>query len=290
MDMESLAYFLDVWKSGNITNAANNHYITQSALSKRLALLEKELGVQLFQRGKGQAQVIITPAGMSFAGIAERMLLLYGQALELKRDEGRQFLNVACIQSVQNYVLPPLIIQLEQEKPHLCVMLEDHHSAEIFSLLENHRVDIGIAHAAAPFPDLQSDLLFEESYRVVMRAGNGRFLPGTAIHPGQLCAEQEIFEEFDSEFRDWHDQWWKPFQAKIRVNTTSTAEHYFHSAENWMIVPSAVARSLEERGFVSYPLKIDPPRRRVFILYRKRTNNVAVKEFVSAAKAYFSAF
>ncbi|MFR5879317.1 MAG: LysR family transcriptional regulator [Cloacibacillus evryensis] len=63
MDIESLKFFIEVRNSGNITNTANAFYVTQSAVSKRLSMLEAELGVQLFQRGKGRSRAVITPAG-----------------------------------------------------------------------------------------------------------------------------------------------------------------------------------------------------------------------------------
>ena len=42
MDRETLRLFLDIRDTGNITRAANANYITQSAASKRIAMLEQE--------------------------------------------------------------------------------------------------------------------------------------------------------------------------------------------------------------------------------------------------------
>ena len=102
MDIESLKFFIEVRNSGNITNTANAFYVTQSAVSKRLSMLEAELGVQLFQRGKGRSRAVITPAGESFAEIAERILLLHRQALSLKYGAERRTLTIDCINSVQD--------------------------------------------------------------------------------------------------------------------------------------------------------------------------------------------
>lgn len=92
MDIESLKIFLDIRNSGTISDAADNNYISQSALSKRLAMLEKELGIRLFQREKGQSHAIITPVGETFSDIAERMIFLYQQAVELRNDPERRML------------------------------------------------------------------------------------------------------------------------------------------------------------------------------------------------------
>ena len=57
MDIESLKLFLSVVRIGNITKAAEELFITQSTLSKRIASLEHELGVKLFVRSKGKSHV-----------------------------------------------------------------------------------------------------------------------------------------------------------------------------------------------------------------------------------------
>jgi DNA-binding transcriptional LysR family regulator len=290
MDIESLKLFLDVRNFGSLTNAANINYIKQSTVGKRISLLEEELGIQLFQRSRGKSRVIITPAGEAFSDIAERMLLLYGQAMELQKDEERRTLTIACINSVQDYSLPPLILQLKQQYPNLCVSLEDHHSVEIFLLLENRRVDIGIAQASAPFSDLQSVLLFEEDYRVVMLPSETERFPTGSIHPHQLPAKHEIFEAFDSNLQNWHDYWWQPFNAKIRVNTTPTAERYFNTPEEWMIVPASVARLMEQKGLLSYTLEKNPPRHHVFAVYEKQMQNPYVELFIEAAKVYYKEY
>lgn len=288
MDRDTLQLFLDIRDTGNITRAANANYITQSTASKRIAQLEKELGVELFCRGKGKSTAIMTPAGEGFSDIAERMLLLYQQAMALKEDADRGLLTIACVNSVQGYTLPPLIRTFQEKHPHLCVTLEDHHSVEIFPLLLNRRVDVGITQTAAPFPELTSELLFEEPYRVVMLSGRRSANDLEEIHPASLLAEHEIFEAFDTDLQIWHDYWWKPSAAKIRVNTTPTAERYFYSPEDWMIVPETVARMMEGEKFISVPLAENPPKHHVFTAYHKNNENKVVQDIVKVMKQYFT--
>lgn len=287
MDIESLKLFLSVQTTGTLTDTANDNYITQSAVSKRIGMLEKELGIQLFLRGKGKPRVVITPAGEAFSDIAERIVLLYQQAMELQNDTEQRFLTIACVNSVQNYALPPFILSLQKEFPQLCITLETHHSVEIFNLLETNRVDIGITQASAPFPDLQSVLLFKEPYRVVMLDSEKRSVPSGILHPGDLLPEHEIFEAFDSALQNWHNYWWKPSKAKIRVNMTSAAEQYFDSEEDWMIVPENVARTMERHGFCSYGLDASAPVHTVFIAYKKQRMNASKELFINKAAEYF---
>lgn len=52
MDIRQLTYFITVARTGNITKAANELYITQPSLSKQISNLERELGKKLLFRSK----------------------------------------------------------------------------------------------------------------------------------------------------------------------------------------------------------------------------------------------
>lgn len=288
MDMDSLRIFLEVWKAGSITGAAGSHYMSQPAVGKRIALLEKELGVTLFDRGKGQARVRITPAGKSFAEIAERMLMLYDQAMELREGASRTYLTVACIRSAHRNILPRMLAYLRENHPEICLTVEDHHTSEILPLLEDRRIDAGITQAPAASRNLESELLYEEEYRAVLRSGSG-FPPDRAIPLEALPAEHGIFQAFDAGFQDWFDEHWPLYSAKVRVNTTSAAELYFDHPADWMIVPAASAAELCRRGFESRTVENPPPARRVYLVYNRYQERPAVKLFVRQAKAFAAA-
>ena len=67
-DFELLQALAD---SRNITKAADKLYITQSALSKRIRAIERELGVELLRSHQG---IRFTPPGRLFWPTAERRL------------------------------------------------------------------------------------------------------------------------------------------------------------------------------------------------------------------------
>lgn len=58
---QRIRYFLEVADCLNFTTAASNLYISQQAITKQIAALEKELGVRLFERTT--RHVSLTPAG-----------------------------------------------------------------------------------------------------------------------------------------------------------------------------------------------------------------------------------
>jgi len=52
MDINLLHTFLHVVKEEGFRNAADKHFLTASAVSARIRVLENEVGAKLFDRGK----------------------------------------------------------------------------------------------------------------------------------------------------------------------------------------------------------------------------------------------
>jgi len=72
MDISAYKAFLAVADLGTFSKAADSLYVTQPAISKRIALLEDQLGSKLFDRiGK---RVILNQAGKALLPIARRIL------------------------------------------------------------------------------------------------------------------------------------------------------------------------------------------------------------------------
>ncbi len=74
MEIRTLYSFLCVAREGNITKAAEKLHLSQPALSRQLAALEEEVGVQLLIRGKRRLQ--LTQAGLLLRRRAQEILSL----------------------------------------------------------------------------------------------------------------------------------------------------------------------------------------------------------------------
>src|SRR5262245_8785825 len=72
MDTEALRTFLAIRSSGGFTSAAEQLGRSQPAISRRIALLEAEVGAPLFERIAGGVR--LTEAGEVLAPHAERVL------------------------------------------------------------------------------------------------------------------------------------------------------------------------------------------------------------------------
>lgn len=119
-------YFFAVAKYLNFTEAAKSLYVTQPALSKQIAALEHEIGVQLFMRTK--RDVRLTPAGAVLMKELEGVLGHIEHAVEKAKspDLGEnETLRIGCLDAVDtNPFLPKLIKTFKGSHPNVTIELE----------------------------------------------------------------------------------------------------------------------------------------------------------------------
>lgn len=176
MDLRQIEVFVEIARSGGFNRAAARLHIAQSALSRRVKQLERELGTVLFARhGRG---VRLTPAGTLLVERAEDIL----RRLRQVRDEVSAEANVARGELALG--LPPslaafgtrLLLDLRASAPQLHVRTWVATSVVLRDMLLNNRVDIAIFGVVEPEPILHTEALFRDRMDLVGP-------------PGALCGE-----------------------------------------------------------------------------------------------------
>lgn len=84
MDFTLLEQLLEIANEKNITKAANNLFISQSALNRKLIHIEEELGTQLFLRSKNNWK--LTEAGNIYMDTAKKIIQLKKEAYDRIQD------------------------------------------------------------------------------------------------------------------------------------------------------------------------------------------------------------
>ena len=84
MNLNQLRYFVSVAECGNFTRAANQHYISQTAITQQIHALEETVGAKLFDRNSRPGA--LTPAGRVFLKEAREILGKMDAALQRTRE------------------------------------------------------------------------------------------------------------------------------------------------------------------------------------------------------------
>jgi DNA-binding transcriptional LysR family regulator len=130
VELRHLAAMAAVVDEGSFGRAAVRLGYTQSTVSQQIALLEKTIGGQVFDRPGGPRPVRLTPLGEVVLGHG-RELLARAQAMATAVERfnacgGR--IDIGTFQSLSNVLLPELVARLRDEQPGCDIRLVEDES------------------------------------------------------------------------------------------------------------------------------------------------------------------
>ena len=158
MDLASLEAFLAVADSGGFSAAGERLHLTQPAVSKRIAVLEGQLGRRLFDRiGR---EVALTEAGQALLPRARRILAELDdtrRALGNLDAEVGGRLSLATSHHIGLHRLPPLLRAFSRGHPRAALELQFLDSEQAWAQVLHGRVELALTTlgpAAAPLRTL----------------------------------------------------------------------------------------------------------------------------------------
>lgn len=164
IDLDQLSAFVTIAERGTVTSAARKLHRTQSAISRRLSLLEDALGAQLFDR-RGAA-LALTDAGRAFLPFAESALAAVASGRDAVKQQQAPGAGSVSIAIVGTLVEAPLA-QALRELPSLALSVLTASSAEVSRLVRCGEANLGLRYFEDADGDLTSELLGLENLCVV---------------------------------------------------------------------------------------------------------------------------
>lgn len=141
MNIQKLKYFISVAKHLNFTKAAEECYITQAAMSRQIATLEKELGFPLFIRKSHTIE--LTKAGSAFYSDAVFLYEYYVEAMKRNKSNHEQFADriTIGIGSYESVLIGPILSRFHERYPNINFKITEYSYPAISSAFENHDSD-----------------------------------------------------------------------------------------------------------------------------------------------------
>lgn len=171
MDTHSLQAFLAVAETGSFSKAAENLFLTQSAVSKRVAQLEDQINSRLFDRiGR---TVSMTEAGNALLPRARDILLRLDDAKRvignLTAGEIRGSLSLAASHHISLHRLPPLLKQFSEECPKVELDLQFAESEVAYEGVLKGDLELAlITLSPEPDPSIHSEIVWDDLLHYVV--------------------------------------------------------------------------------------------------------------------------
>lgn len=266
MKVQEIEAFLAVCQYGSFTRAAEKCYTTQPNISWQIASLEKKLGHQLIVRGKGIHQFRLTKAGELFLPQAEKWLNLWRETERILEEEGTEHYSFSCVPSIGNLILPRLFQVFQEQAPDCIIEQSTRRSTEVCSDVEYGRTDCGIVCDTAFSRDMLIKPIASEKIEFICRR-ESRYHGVQKI--SELDISKQMYMRFSNEEHAWQKRYLKLGSKKNLGNFTAIQKPalLFTVPDAWALVPHSYLRTeFPEDEFVSYPLDVEPPRRKFLLV------------------------
>lgn len=154
MDISALQAFIAVARYRSFSMASDSLFVTQPAISKRVAALEYELGTQLFNRIA--RQISLTDAGKQLLPKAQEVVNqaedLQRYASNLKHDISGD-LSVAIAHHVGLHRMPPILKEFNQRHPNVKLDIRFEDSDKAFMSVEQGDIEFAVITLPSTLPD-----------------------------------------------------------------------------------------------------------------------------------------
>jgi LysR family hydrogen peroxide-inducible transcriptional activator len=172
ISIKQLSYALAVEKTLHFRKAAELSNISQSALSTGLNELEKQLGLQIFERDN--KKVLITQIGRQVLEKASNILLQVGDLQHLSEYQKTPFsfpLTVGVIPTICPYLLPRVLPLLNEQYPRSRLNIVEDQSHVLVDLVRRGEIDTAILALPYPCEGLLSMAFWQEDFYWVALKG-----------------------------------------------------------------------------------------------------------------------
>ena len=216
MDTDLLKTFLELHRTRHFGRAAENLFLTPSAVSARIRLLEEQLGVALFIRERNNLRP--TPSGERLLGHARQLLTTWERARQdvALGEVQAESLAVAAIPSLWDSLLLHWLATLRAAEPTLALRAEALGSEALMQALRRGQVDLGLLFEPPMIPGL--DLRELGALELIMVASR----PGLAA--AEALEHDYILVDWGSAFAQRHVNHFPGCPvAAIRVSTSRIA-------------------------------------------------------------------
>lgn len=274
MDIRHVITFLRVVNRKSFTRAGEELHYVQSTVTYQIKQLEKELGFPLLDRvGSG---VTLTPLGREFLPIAESIVQLQQEALNLNNSQQgvRGTLCLGVSESLVSDTLVDVLPRYSKLYPQVDIQVTTGRRGELLSGLRQNRLDlIYLTGPDSQEPDLHC--CYSRRERLIFVASAGHPLARRSRIPTQDCL---VYPYLDTERSDSYYNSFKQLaslhglslrQSAVLNNTQAVAEILQGNSAFSYLPEYSVKKELDSGRLAELKVDFEPQYYYSRILYHK---------------------
>jgi DNA-binding transcriptional LysR family regulator len=202
-DLDAVRLLVLVADTGSIGEAARQDLISQPSASKRIAVLERRLGLRLLRRSTRGSE--LTDHGRLVTEWAREVLRATNAMLAgagALRAAGTRTLRVAASQTVAEYLLPVWLAELRTVEPDARIQLEVMNSTGVVAVVSAGDCDLGFIESPSAPRGLASSIVRDDELLVVAAPGHPLARRGEPVTAADLLATTLVVREPGSGTRE----------------------------------------------------------------------------------------
>jgi DNA-binding transcriptional LysR family regulator len=290
MELRQLITFSKIVEMKSFLKAAEELGYAQSTITTQIQLLEKELGIKLFERiGRSME---LTSKGLIFLEYAKKIINLSSEAKEAVRDldAPNGMLKVGIVESLCNIKLPELLRSYHIKYPDVEVIIKVGTCSDLQDMLKNNVVDlIFTLGELIEDTDLISCICHGENMALVASPLN-RFKNQKKLTLEDIASESLILTEKGCSYRGafesmFHKENLKP-HLTLEIGSIETIKNFVMNNLGITLLPEiSVEKELSKETLIKLDLTGYEFNMMIQVLYhRNKWLTAAMNAFIEEAK------
>lgn len=294
MNINQLRYFVAVAEQRSFTKAANQYYLSQTAVTQQVRALEETLGVQLLDRNS--RPVSLTPAGSVFLTEAKAILERMNSAVSRARDASTGLVGSVRIGYTKGYERSDLSNKLRafhRDYPNILLTCFRCDTDMLAAGLLNGEYDIIFTWDSTNIrQDSQVKLrLVERARLVVALYGSHPFARRTALRRSELKNETILFMTPSSTGASFGDDHFMQLYQQagylpnilLRSNDVESILMMVAAEEGISILPSFVTGKLVNAENITFvPMSGEKEQVEIIAAWRRADDNPLLSRFLES--------
>ncbi|MFZ4288503.1 LysR family transcriptional regulator [Variovorax sp. HJSM1_2] len=275
MNLRQIEVFRAVMMAGSVTDAARLLHVSQPGISRMLAHIELQLGVQLFDRVKGklrprsEAQFLYDTVEQVYRGVQR-----IDDAAQALKHGGGQTLRVLASPSLSLEAVPQAVAEVAQKFPQVRLYVEALLVRDMVAQLARGEADVALSTLPIEHALLQAQAIGEWSLACVFQAGH-------ALQAKRSISARDVLHEpiigFSADtpqgrlIDTWRQEHGLGGDARIEVRSGQLASSLAASGAGIAIVDNLTARAWTSEKLAFRPIQRAP----TFKIYAAYNSNSA---------------